>query len=103
MGYTLTYARRADISDMMPRNDLSSTEYCLAKEGEKYIIYQPSINGPIVIHRLPIGEYSVETLDVSDGSVDRSYSLKWNGGDLYLKKPIHVCRDWVVLIMSMLK
>lgn len=103
MGYTLTYARKAYISDMIPRNDLSSTEYCLAKEGEKCIIYQPSINCHIVIHRFPIGKYSVETLDVSDGSVNRGNPLKWKGGDLYLKKPMHVSRDWVVLIVATLK
>ena len=98
MGYTLSYAQKANISDMLPRNDLSSTEYCLAKEGEKYIIYQPSTNSSITIHKLPIGEYYVETLDAKDGSTKQVSSLQWNGGDYTLNKPKHASRDWVVLL-----
>lgn len=100
MGYTSAYAKRANISDMIPRNGLSSTDYCLAKEGEKYIIYQPSTSAPITIYSLPNGEYSVETLDLKDGSIEHISSLQWSGEDLSLDKPTHVKEDWVVFIKN---
>ena len=42
MGYTLTYARKMDLKSMIPRNDLCSTEYCLANPGKEYLIYLPA-------------------------------------------------------------
>ena len=103
MGYTLAYAQKANISDMVPRNNLSSTEYCLAKEGEKYIIYQPLKNSSIIIYNLPMGEYFLETLDIKDGSIKQHSYLQWNGGDLNLNKPMHVNHDWVVLLKAKIR
>jgi hypothetical protein len=42
MGYTLTYSRRVNLASMVPRNDLSSTTYCLSNPGKEYLIYLPS-------------------------------------------------------------
>jgi hypothetical protein len=42
MGYTLTYSRRVNLVSMVPRNDLSSTTYCLSNPGMEYLIYLPS-------------------------------------------------------------
>ena len=42
MGYTLTYSRRVNLASMIPRNDLCSTNYCLANPGSEYLIYLPS-------------------------------------------------------------
>ena len=41
LGYTLAYAEQMDLAAMAPRNDLSSTEYCLADPGAEYLIYLP--------------------------------------------------------------
>jgi hypothetical protein len=45
MGYTMNFARRINLSKMVPRNDLSSTNYCLADFGKEYLIYIPSARG----------------------------------------------------------
>jgi len=44
MGYTLTYSKRVDLASMVPRNDLSSSMYCLANAGREYLIYLPSLH-----------------------------------------------------------
>ena len=41
MGQTLDFAKRIDLTNMIPYNDLSSTGYCLANPGMEYLIYQP--------------------------------------------------------------
>jgi hypothetical protein len=100
MGYTLEYAKKIGLTDTIPRMDLSSTQYCLAKEGEKYLIYQPLIGDSVIIRNLQPGKYSLETLDVIDGSIKRHEAIKWSGGDLHLYKPIHVKEDWVAYVRA---
>lgn len=44
LGYALRYARRMDLAAATPRDDLSSTKYCLAKpakRGGQYLVYLP--------------------------------------------------------------
>lgn len=41
MGYTLSWANRVNLTAMTPRNDLASTEYCLANPGTEYLVYLP--------------------------------------------------------------
>ncbi len=42
MGYTRKLANRMNLVEMVPRNDLSSTKYCLANPGSEYLVYLPS-------------------------------------------------------------
>lgn len=42
MGHTLMFARRVDLTSMIPREDLASSGYCLADEGVTYLVYLPS-------------------------------------------------------------
>jgi hypothetical protein len=42
MGHTLSYARRMNLAQMVPRPELSSTKYCLADSGAEYLVYIPS-------------------------------------------------------------
>jgi hypothetical protein len=42
MGKMRSLTEQVDLSRMVPRNELSSTGYCLANEGFDYIVYQPS-------------------------------------------------------------
>lgn len=42
MGYTLIYSRKIKLVSMVPRNDLSSTTYCLSNPGKEYLVYLPS-------------------------------------------------------------
>jgi len=58
MGETRLYAQRMNLAAMAPRNDLSSTSYCLAAEGEEYLFFQP-VTGPFHVF-LPPGEYDLE-------------------------------------------
>lgn len=39
MGYTLTFAKRMDLAAMVPRTEIASSGYCLANEGEEYLVY----------------------------------------------------------------
>jgi hypothetical protein len=42
MEHTAVYARRVDLSRMVPRAALCSTTYCLGDPGEAYLVYLPS-------------------------------------------------------------
>jgi len=43
MGYSLTYANRMDLLNMVPNGNLASTGYCLAAPGEgEYLVYLPT-------------------------------------------------------------
>lgn len=41
MGHTRAYAERVNLAAMTPRNDLASTQYCLAHPGSEYLVYLP--------------------------------------------------------------
>jgi hypothetical protein len=41
MGYTLMFAQRMNLINMVPRPELSSSAYCLANEGKEYLVYLP--------------------------------------------------------------
>ncbi len=41
MGYTRELAERVDLASMKPRIDIASSKYCLAAEGEAYLVYLP--------------------------------------------------------------
>lgn len=59
MGYVKTYADKMNLVNMVPRNDLSSTGYCLANSGKEYLIYQP-LEGETFTVTLQRGRYKVE-------------------------------------------
>ena len=56
MGYSRTLANRINLVPMTPRNDLSSTKYCLANPRCEYIVYQPTSNQPFRL-KLKVGTY----------------------------------------------
>lgn len=41
LGYTRLFAERMDLAAMVPRNDLASTNYCLANPAKEYLAYLP--------------------------------------------------------------
>jgi len=68
MGAILNYANAAiNLAAMNPRNDLSSTGFCLANPGMEYIIYQP-------------GSSSFTIKGLSDNT---EYSYQWFNTDSY--------------------
>jgi hypothetical protein len=42
LGDTRTFASKIDLVAMMPRGDLTSTDYCLANPGSEYLVYVPT-------------------------------------------------------------
>lgn len=42
LGYTLSFSLKMDLSSMTPKNELSSTTYCLADPGNAYLIFLPA-------------------------------------------------------------
>lgn len=41
LGHTLRLADRLDLASLTPREDLASTQYCLANPGRQYVVYLP--------------------------------------------------------------
>jgi hypothetical protein len=65
MGDTARFAARINLAAMTPRSDLSSTGYCLAREGSDYVVFQPD-SGAFDL-TLPAGTYRVEWFDPATG------------------------------------
>jgi hypothetical protein len=61
LGYTLAYAQRINLINMVPENDLASSGYCLAEKGKEYLVYLP--------------EGNEVTVDLKDASHD--LSVEW--------------------------
>lgn len=80
LGYILEYSRRLNLSNVSPRDLLSSTGYCLAQTppiGAEYLVYAPS-GGPI-------------TVDLSAMSTSRVLKVEWfnpSTGATVLGRPI---------------
>lgn len=68
LGYTRRLAQRLNLASCLPRNDLSSTRYCLANPGEQYLVNQPRSGRSFTVTLAP-GRYRVEWLNPSSGEV----------------------------------
>ncbi len=80
MGYALAWAKRIDLTEMTPRNELSSTKYCLANPGKEYLVYQPEEREEFWIKVEP-GKYRYEWFDPEKGYVTFSGVLNSIGGE----------------------
>ena len=58
MGDTRRFAERVDLAAMTPRDELSTTRYCLAEPGKAYLVYQPK-SGAFTV-QLTAGRYQHE-------------------------------------------
>jgi hypothetical protein len=67
LGYTVRYARRMQLVDMVPRGDLTSTRHALADPGDEYLVFQPGAGSFTV--QLEGGNYTVEWLRPDDGAI----------------------------------
>jgi hypothetical protein len=67
LGYTIQYARRMQLIDMVPRGDLTSTGHALADPGDEYLVFQR--NGGAFTVDLEGGNYAVEWLRPLDGRI----------------------------------
>lgn len=60
MGHTRAYAERVNLAAMTPRNDLASTEYCLANPGREYLVFLPTGGEASVDLTAARGAFAVE-------------------------------------------
>lgn len=85
MGHTRMYAGRMDLAAMLPRDDLSSTAYCLASPGSEYLVYQPDGGG--FTATLSAGTYAYEWFDPVAGTVSESGSITVDDGTTSFEPP----------------
>ncbi|MBC8151595.1 MAG: hypothetical protein H7Z72_01655 [Bacteroidetes bacterium] len=65
MGDTRRYAERIDLLNMVPRNDLTSTGYALARPDNEYLILEPDETAASFTVTITSGTYSVEWYSVT--------------------------------------
>jgi hypothetical protein len=63
VGKTVEYANKVDLVNVRPRDDFSSTRFCLAKPPYEYIVYQPGRSSFTVSGLRPGGLYYHEWYD----------------------------------------
>lgn len=82
VGKTVEYAGKMDLVNARPREDLSSTKFCLAKPPHEYIVYQPGRSSFIVSGLQRGGSYYYEWYDswrhevIKHGQIMASNSTK---------------------------
>jgi hypothetical protein len=69
MGHTRTMADRMNLADMVPRNDLASTQYCLANPGKEYLVYLPDGGEVTVDLSAASGTLAVEWMHPVEGTI----------------------------------
>jgi len=72
MGHTRYYAQRMNLAEMTPRNDLASTQYCLANPGKEYLVYLPDGGKVTVDLSATSREFKVEWFNPRTGN--KAYS-----------------------------
>lgn len=68
LGYSRRFAERIDLATMVPRGDLSSTKYCLARPGFEYLTYLPRGRTVSVNLRDAKKRFVVEWFDPNSGA-----------------------------------
>ena len=84
MGYTLAYAEKMNLEKVMPRNDLSSTGFCLAIPGSEYLVYQPEKDSSFTIN-IERGTYNYEWFSPVSGTIESTGQIESDGGDIMFK------------------
>jgi hypothetical protein len=85
MGHTRRYANTMNLIATVPRGDLTSTRYALAKPGSEYIIYQPR-SEPFTVN-LVAGTYAYQWFNPSSGIIYSTGSITVTDGDKSLIPP----------------
>ena len=87
LGYTLALARRIDLARITPRNELASTQYCLANPGAEYVVYNPSEDNAAFEVNLEAGAYQVEWINPDDGKTVATGDVEAKGGPTRFEAP----------------
>ena len=69
MGLTRTCAERMNLAAMAPRNELSSTRFCLANPGQEYLVYLPDGGEATVDLTAAAGTFALEWMHPVDGTI----------------------------------
>lgn len=85
MGHTLHYARKMNLNAMTPQNTLCSTSYCLASQGEEYLIYQAN-SGQFSVN-LSKNLYYYEWFNPRSGNVESTGEISAPGGNYHFSPP----------------
>jgi len=86
MGYTLMFARRMDLINMIPSADLASSRYCLANKGKEYLVYLPEGREVFIDLEDTVGPFQVEWFNPENGKIKKSKKIE-GGSRLSLTSP----------------
>ena len=79
VGKAVEYANRLDLANIIPRNDLASTGFCLAKPGYQYVVYQPD-DGSVEVSGLRAeSPYYYELYDTGQATVVTEGRIRASG------------------------
>jgi len=67
LGYALRYARRMNLTLMVPHDDLATTQYCLANPGNEYLVYLPDGGKVTVLLPEESGTFAIEWFNPRTG------------------------------------
>jgi hypothetical protein len=87
MGLTRSCATRMDLAATTPRNDLSSTRYCLANPGKEYLVYLPEGGEATVDLSAAKGPLSVEWMHPVTGKITKGETVE-GGAKRTLRSPL---------------
>ena len=97
MGYTLLFARRMNLAAMTPKNELASTQYCLANPSAEYLVYLPD-RAPVAVDLSQAsGPLAVEWFDPQTGKMPLA-SVVQGGAHRSFTSPLRA--DAVLYIFS---
>lgn len=85
MGQTRRYADKMSLITMIPRPDLASTRYALARTGSEYLVYQPQPQ-PFTVNLIQ-GTYSYEWFNAVSGAVVTAGEVTVNDGESSFTAP----------------
>jgi hypothetical protein len=86
LGYTLTYANRMDLNAAVPRTDLASSGYCLAKataQDAEYLVYLPNGGNVTVDLSDASGNLTVEWFNPQTGATFAGGSTTGGGNRVF--------------------
>jgi hypothetical protein len=86
MGQTRTFADKIGLAALTPQPELSSTKYCLAKTGSRYLVYQPASMAAFTV-TLEAGAYEFEWFDPAAGQVAATGSFAAEAGSRSFTAP----------------
>jgi Putative collagen-binding domain of a collagenase len=76
MGQTRRFAERMKLAAMVPRNELASTQYCLANAGVEYLVYLPKGGAVSVDLSNAEGDFAVEWHNAATGKGSKAGTIR---------------------------